>query len=256
MLTRGMQGVLAEQEDPLALRRVLDVGCGTGGWLIDVALAYTNISILIGADISKKMVDYARMQAAAQQVSDRVEFHVMDALRMLEFPDGYFDLVNQRFGGSYLRKWDWPGLLQKYQRVTKRGGIIRITEVDFSTGRNTSPALAQLHALASDAFYNAGHYFTQSGDGFTGQLASLLRQHGLQNVRTRTSILEHRPGTPDWNLFAEDMKLIYRTLIPFLRKWTKVPDDYEQIYRHMLAEIQQPDFVVEWKLLTAWGTNP
>lgn len=256
MLTTGMHGVLAEQEAPTNFQRALDVGCGTGGWLINAALAYPNMSMLIGVDISGKMVEYARTHAKDQQVSDRVEFHVMDALRELEFPQGYFDLVNQRLGGSYLRKWDWPGLLQEYLRVTKPGGVIRITEVDFSTGRNSSAALAQLQALASNALYNAGHYFTQAGDGFTSQLESLLRQFGLQNVQTRTYTLEHRPGTRDWDLFAQDMKLIYRTLLPFLRKWTQVPYDYEQIYQQMLKEIQQPEFIVEWKLLTAWGTNP
>jgi hypothetical protein len=31
-------------------------------------------------------------------------------------------------------------------------------------------------------------------------------------------------------------------------------DDYEAIYQQMLAEIQQPDFVATWKMVTAWGS--
>ena len=38
-------------------------------------------------------------------------------------------------------------------------------------------------------------------------------------------------------------------------KWTSVPDDYEEIYQQMLTEMQQPDFVATWTLLTAWGTR-
>ena len=34
LLTDGMGGVLPEQADPTIFERVLDVGCGTGGWLI------------------------------------------------------------------------------------------------------------------------------------------------------------------------------------------------------------------------------
>ena len=96
MLTRGMGGVLPEQPDPTIFHRVLDVGCGTGNWLIEAARTYPTMSLLIGIDISNKMVEIAREQAKAQQVNDRVEFHVMDALRALEFSDNYFDLVNLR----------------------------------------------------------------------------------------------------------------------------------------------------------------
>jgi hypothetical protein len=38
-----------------------------------------------------------------------------------------------------------------------------------------------------------------------------------------------------------------------MRKWTDVPDDYEDLYQQMLREIQQPDFVARLSLLTAWG---
>src|SRR5579859_2675340 len=100
MLTASMGGVLPEQTDLARFRRVLDVGCGTGDWLIEVAKTYPSISLLIGVDISSKMLDYARTQAEAQQVSDRVQFRAMDALRMLEFPANSFELVNQRFGMS------------------------------------------------------------------------------------------------------------------------------------------------------------
>lgn len=107
-LTRGVGGVLPELPDPTVFERILDVGCGTGGWLIETAKMYPSMSTLMGIDISGKMLEYARTQAEVQQVSDRVQFQVMDALSLLEFPDRFFDLVNQRFGSSYLRTWDWP----------------------------------------------------------------------------------------------------------------------------------------------------
>ena len=42
-------------------------------------------------------------------------------------------------------------------------------------------------------------------------------------------------------------------MLPFLHKWTRVPHDYENIYQQALSEMQQPDFVATWNLLTAWG---
>src|SRR6266480_383073 len=193
MLTTGMGGVLPEQPDPAIFQRVLDVGCGTGGWLIEAAKTYPSMSMLVGVDVSNKMLEYARAQAEAGQVTDRVKFRAMDALRMLEFPTDFFDLVNQRFGASYLRKWDWPKLLSEFRRVTRPGGVIRVTEGDMAL-ESPSPALTRLFEIMLDAFYQAGHLFTPGSKGVTGDLAPLLRQDGLEQVQTHTYTPEYRVG--------------------------------------------------------------
>ena len=253
LLTKGMGGVLPEQEDLDRFQRVLDVGCGTGGWLITLAQQLPNTTMLVGADVSLRMVQYARSRAEAAGVADRVEFHVMDALRMLEFPRHSFDLVNRRLGMGYLRTWDWPGLLQEYQRVTKPGGIIRITEGDLG-GSNTS-AFNACHDLIYDALNRAGHIFFSERDGVMRALEPTMHQAGLLNLQTRSHVLEYRAGTPEGQAYAEDVKHAFRTFLPFLRKWTQVPSDYESIYEQMLQEMQQSNFVATWRMLTCWGTN-
>lgn len=254
MLTAGMGGVLPEQPDPTIFQRVLDVACGTGDWLITAAKTYPTMTILLGVDISAKMLGYARKRAEAEQVNNRVEFVVMDALRLLEFPDEFFDLVNHRFAASFLRTWDWSKLLDEYQRVCKPGAVIRVTEADFIVN-TSSPSLMRLNQIALQAFYQAEYYFTPNSNTIVNELARLLQQHGVQDVQTRSYLLEHRAGTPEGQLFYEDMRLVYRTMLPFFRKWTQVPDDYETIYQQMLTEMQQPDFVATWELRTAWGTK-
>jgi ubiquinone/menaquinone biosynthesis C-methylase UbiE len=255
IFTAGMGGVLPEQPDPERFQRVLDVGCGPGGWLIEAARAYPTMSLLIGADISNKMVDYAREQAKEQQVEDRVEFQQMDALRMLEFPVEFFDLVNERFGTGWLRTWEWPRFLQECLRVTRPGGVIRITEFNVIVESN-SPALTRLGELATEAFDRSGHLFTPESDGVTKELAHLLRQHGLQDVQACAYALEHRADTTEGQLFVEDWRRLYRGIVPFLRQWTRLPNDYEDIYQQMVHETQQPDFVATSHVLTVWGTKP
>ncbi len=254
LVTAGMGGVLPEQEDPGRFQRVLDIGCGTGDWLIALAQYVPAGSLLIGADVSHRMVEYARSQAQTAGVADRVEFHVMDALRMLEFPRHYFDLVNQRFGLSYLRTWDWSGLLQEYRRVTRPGGIIRITECDMAL--SSSPAFNILYDLLYNALVRAGHFFFPERDGVTRALEPIMHQAGLLNLQTRIHVLEYHAETTEGQLFAENVKYTFRTGTPFLRKWTQVPSNYESIYQQAIREMQQPDFVATWQLLTAWGTNP
>ena len=254
MLTRGMGGVLPEQADPSKFHRVLDVGCGTGSWLVEVARTYPEMTTLVGADISIRMVEYARALAKEQGVSDRVEFHVMDALRMIEFPQGYFDLVNQRLGMSYLRTWDWPNVLQEYQRITRPGGTIRITESDTFAETNSSPALNRLCDIACNASFHAGYLFSNQRRGLTDKLGELLHQQGIQNVQTRTTVIDYaEPGMLD--RAREDVRLLFRTILPFLQKWSRLPKDYDQLYQKAMEEMSQPDFTLRWELLTAWGTN-
>ncbi len=253
MLTTGMGGVLTEQAAPTSFQRVLDVGCGPGAWLIDTAQTYPSIELLMGVDISGKMVEHARTCATLAGVSDRVEFAVMDALLMLEYPDRFFDLVNQRAGASYLRTWDWSKLLREYRRVTRPGGVVRVTEFAL-TPTSSSQALTRLCDLLVQALYQAGHLFRCESTGVTSDLARLLDQHGIQQVQTRTWMLSYRAGTVAWQGLCEDVRLGFKTLVPFLRKWTRVPDDYEEIYQQALAEMQQPDFLATGSMLTAWWT--
>jgi hypothetical protein len=53
----------------------------------------------------------------------------------------------------------------------------------------------------------------------------------------------------------ENMKRISRTILPFLQKWTRVPSNYKEIYEQALDDMQRPDFVATWALLSAWGNK-
>lgn len=252
MLTAGMGGVLPEQADPTLFRRMLDVGCGTGGWLIEAAQTYPTMS-LVGIDISRNMIEYARAQAEAGHVHDRVEFAVMDALLILDFPTAFFDLVNLRLSSSFMRKWDWPKLLSEMLRVTGPSGVVRVTECE--TPQSNSPAFTQLCAMGQCALYRAGHFFTQESTGLTDHLPRLLKQHGCHQVQTKVYTLQYRAGTPEGEAFYEDWTLLFQTLSPFIQKWGCASKDYEVIYQQALDEMQQPDFHATWNLLTVWGSR-
>lgn len=255
LVTAGMGGPLPEQENTADFRQVLDVACGAGDWLIELAETYPTMTRLVGIDVSATMIAYARAQVEAHQQSERVEFQVMDALRMLEFPPDTFDLVNMRFGSSFLRNWDWRKLLQEFHRVSRSGAVIRITEGEVVHESN-SPALLRLGQIFLQATRQAGLTFSPESNGVTKELAGVLTQHGFQNVQTRPFVLEYRFGTPEWQSYYDDVSRASHTFLPFLRKWTAVPDNYDELCQQALSEMSQPDFVTTWNLLTAWGTEP
>src|SRR5260370_22344969 len=94
LITTAMGGVLPEQPDPTNFPRMLDVGCGTGGWLIEAAKTYPTMTRLVGIDVNTLLIEYAREPAQRAQVDDRVGFQFMDSVLILALPINYFNLTN------------------------------------------------------------------------------------------------------------------------------------------------------------------
>ncbi len=254
MITAAMGGALAEQSDPSSFRRVLEVACGTGGWVLEAAQTYPEMDV-VGVDISTLLIDYSRTQAKELGLENRVEFRVMDALKKLEFPDNSFDLVNLRFGVSFVRTWDWPILLLEMQRVVRPGGTIRLTECEINTP-GSSQATTQLHEVWIRAFYQAGHLFTQEPAGITGHLAELLTNSWCEGVQTKSYPLLFRGGTPEGEAFKEDTEYVFQSTRPFLNKWGGIPENYDALHQQSRKDMDQPDFFVTWPHLVAWGCKP
>ncbi|HEV2583332.1 MAG TPA: class I SAM-dependent methyltransferase [Ktedonobacteraceae bacterium] len=256
MMTEAMGGPLSEQAEPSSLRRVLDIACGPGEWVIATAKTYPTMS-LTGIDISRNMIQYAREQAGAEHLEDRVSFHVMDALLLLEFPASFFDLVNLRCCVGFMRTWDWPKMIKEMRRVSRAGAVVRITDAEAGHTCPASPALTQFSEWFQNALFQAGNLFEPAPSGLTGHLASLLGQHGCKAVQARTYSMTYQAGTPSAKVYYDDMQRAFQTLRPFILKWgpRTAPDDYDALCQQALAEIQQSNFQATWNLLTAWGTS-
>jgi hypothetical protein len=163
--------------------------------------------------------------------------------------------VNERFGVSYLRTWDWNKFLTECIRVCRPGGVIRFTESTIGA-ETTSPALNHLHSLMLQAFHRAGHLWTLDRHSMINELPRLFTRHGLHAIQRKEYALHYQVGTPQGDLYSADMARGYRTVLPFLKKWTKVPDTCDEIYQQALREMQDPDFEATLTLLTVWGTVP
>ena len=253
LYTTGMGGPLSEQPDPASLHRVLDIGCGPGGWILEAARLYPHMD-LVGIDISWRMIEYARAQAQARKLTDGVEFLVMDALHPLKFPDDSFDLVNMRFAVSFLLVTDWPRVLNELLRVTRPGGIVRVT--DTETTRGTSQDFNRLGQMILCAFYRSGHSLTEEKMGVTHELPHLLSESGCQQVQTKASTLEFVAGTVGGQNAYQNMLFALQTMLPFLQKWGCASEEYDALREQVLIEMQQPDFRTISQMVTAWGTKP
>jgi ubiquinone/menaquinone biosynthesis C-methylase UbiE len=154
-----MGGPLAEYppETVVSFQRVLDLACGPGGWVLDVAFASPETEIA-GVDISKTMIDYAGARARSQSLTN-VSFGIMDITHPLDFSENAFDLVNARFINGVFRRDAWIPLLTECRRVLRQGGLLRLTEM-VDIGVSNSPAFEQMNVWLYEAMWKLGYGFS------------------------------------------------------------------------------------------------
>ncbi|KAG1047860.1 hypothetical protein G6F43_009718 [Rhizopus delemar] len=104
---------------------VLDVGCGSGVWIMDMINDYPNCTCH-GCDI----VDTTNKILKADQFT----YSYGNVLVGLPYEDNTFDFVHMRFFALALRKEEWPIALKEAIRVVKPGGIIQLTEPGMQVG--------------------------------------------------------------------------------------------------------------------------
>ncbi|HZO74953.1 MAG TPA: class I SAM-dependent methyltransferase [Ktedonobacteraceae bacterium] len=252
LLTEAMGGPFAEQEDLSSIHQVLDIGCGPGGWLLDVASHFPHIQG-VGIDISQLMIAYAANLARARALLN-VAFRVMDATGPLDFAAESFDLVNGRILSGFLSTSGWGTLLQECRRITRPGGILRLTEPEF--GFTNSAALDALTGLAAQALYRSGHSFSPHGRTFgtTPLLRLLLRQAGYSAIKQRASVVDYSAGTELHQSNVQNLLVVYQLLQPFLVQMqvASLPE-LQELYQQMEHEVQQADFCGIDYYLTVWG---
>lgn len=252
LLTQELGGLVTEPIDLSAVFQVLDIACGSGGWLLDLAATYPHLRG-VGIDISQLMTDYANSLATSKGLSN-VEFQVMDATKPLDFPDNSFDLVNARILTGFLSTQQWPALVQECYRIARPGGVVRLTEVEW--GITNSAAYDTMTGWAAFGNAQAGHSFSPHGRvfGTTPMLKHFLRRAGLQNVQHRAYAVDYSAGATAYEANVQNYLIFYKLFQDFLVQMNVATRDVvQQVYQQMEREMQAEDFCALDLYVTAWG---
>jgi ubiquinone/menaquinone biosynthesis C-methylase UbiE len=255
LITRNMDGLFPKTIDLFQVQRILDIACGPGRWVLDVAQTYPDKKVT-GIDISRLMIEYAKAQAREKGLNN-VQFQVMDALKPLEFPDNSFDLVNARFISGFMSKAVWPKVIQEAMRVTRPGGVIRLTDIESAI--TNSPSAEKLFELGSRALYLSGQSFSVDGRnvGITPMLGRLLRDAGCINIQKAAYAIDFSFGMEEYTSEYQDLRTFLKLIQPFLVKvGVTTQEEVNALYNRAMAEMQSPDFCGIWPFLSVWGTKP
>ena len=251
LLTKAMGGLFTERSTLTDIRHVLDIGCGPGGWGLDIAFTYPEMEV-VGIDISEEAINYARAQAQVRGLKN-ITFLTMDATKPLDFPDTSFDLINARTIG-FLPTGVWPNLMRECMRMLRSGGVIRLTESEWSF--SNSPGLEGITAIFCRALKAAGQSFSPDGrrHGITTMLAGFLKDAGCVNVQQVPYVIDFSAGMEAHASICKNWKVVYKLSQPFFVKTgAGSQQEIDAYYDQMLIDMMQDDFRGIMYLLTAWG---
>lgn len=251
-MNEAMGSLLPENIDLSGIHSVLDVACGPGEWVQEVAALYPHIQV-VGTDISNLMIRYAAQRAWIQKLAN-ASFQVMDARTPLAFADGAFDLVNARFIAAFLPRNEWPQVIKEFARVTRAGGTVVLTETDiFAPGDTNSPALEELNGLCREAVYRAGLY-TSTGTRLTTIMDQFLQEVGCQDIQKMWHTLDFSAGTAAQPVIYSNLSFAFKLVQPFLLKMTQTTQAHlDELYEQGMQELMRDDFHGDTQLLTVWG---
>ncbi len=255
LITSHMGGLLPERPDFAGIARVLDIACGPGGWVHEVAAAHPSVEV-VGIDLSRVMIEYAQAHARVRKL-DNARFHVMDVTQPLAFPDASFDLINARLLFAFLPLSGWPALVQEGRRLLRPGGLLRLTEWEWSI--TNGKASEQFSHLSTRAFKQAGRSFSPDGQrlGMVPMLGRFLLDAGFEHLTIKGHAIDFSAGMPAHDASYEDCRVLFKLLQPFLiAAGVTTQAEVDDLYEAAMEEMQADDFRGVSFLLTACGEKP
>jgi ubiquinone/menaquinone biosynthesis C-methylase UbiE len=255
LLTRQLGGLFPVEIDEAGTKQILDLACGPGGWVLNVAHDYPNAEVY-GVDISQAFVHYAAAQAWSRRL-DNAYFRVMNILQPLDFDDDSFDVLNARLLFGFMPTRAWPGILKECLRILRPGGLICLAECEM--GITNGPISERLSHIFLQAMQRAGMIFSPDGRhvGITPMLGSLLHDAGFEDIQQKPEAIDYSAGSPVHDAFCENIMVGSKLAQPFMIKMgIAAQEELDQLYMQCQEEVQGDDFRAIWYYLRAWGRKP
>ncbi len=180
------------QKHKTEFRKVLDVGCGTGKFLIKFLQDGLDVT---GLDISDEMIEGAKknLEKAKDTLRGNVQFMEGESKNLSVFADGSFGFI---FAKGSIHHNNWAGIEQSFReanRVLPVGGIFI-----FQCRSINDPALSHSERISDDVGITAidsidkieviEHYFDEN------ELRKLATENGFEIVVEPEERINNEPG--------------------------------------------------------------
>lgn len=236
------------------LRNILEVGCGPGTWVLEVAK--DNVQV-IGIDTREYAIMYAKA-VSKQMKRNNVQFHtVADLSGPFPFPDQSFDLLSAQNISLFFYRYSWPRFLTECFRLLRPGGRLRLTE--FEMGMSNAPAHEEFVSLFLQAMSQGERSLSITGRhlGTFSQLESLLLQAGFHGITVVEQSINYSTTAPldSYNFeWQKDYQLLARgAMFYIVSKGVATQERVEALLRQQEQEMKYPWFSATLPIKTFWG---
>ncbi len=228
-IKRAMQGrnYLAPLTAPGA---ILDVGCGTGRWAIEMAAQFPQANV-IGLDLIVPE-GIETIAHGLQHQPDNVVFLEGNVLNGLPFADASFDLVYMRLLFGAIPAAAWPQVVSELVRVTRPGGWVESLE--------TLPILDEEGSVFKTFCEWLSEALTRQGFEplIALKMPALMRARGLVRVTTR-EILKRYITAHRSVLGVLRSQTIQTRKALILAQGVVTEEEYERMFTAVMQEIQE-----------------
>lgn len=240
--------------DGTQLREVLDLGCGPGGWLLDLATTFPQIHG-VGIDIAKTMIQTATLLQRAEKRN--IQFQEGDVRRPFPFSENSFDFVHIRIAHAFLTPADWIAIFKECYRVLQPGGWFCVR--DLESIHTQKPATEKLYSSWPVVLQRLSRTFSPSGAsiGLLAGLPAVAAQTGLLKKSITLHLLDASSGEPDHEAAMENHRVLFKGIEHLPLEGTGITrEELEAIYPQAVEEMDMPDFVAMGILFTLLFQKP
>lgn len=256
LLTRVQGGV----PEMAGFTKILDLACGAGSWVFEVARAYPHLS-LMGVDDGPLMIEIAREQALVAGSGalplPNVTFHLEANLTRMDLVSEAFDFIHAQSLVPRMTGLTWPGLMKECYRLLIPGGVAQfiVWELPVTSGS----ACERYFELIGKAFYHAGRSLAGGARaiGISAALPHLFRAAGFATVHCQATLLDFSRDAPEHAAVFQSALVGLRYIQPFLLAYgIATGEEIERLYQQAMAEMQADDFTGSLVVLAVRGKKP
>lgn len=280
LLTECISGFFPDHLDPAQIQRVLDIGCGPGGWLTELARHFPHMQ-LTGLDISEQMNEQARKIAEVEHFQDRLRFLQGNFARLPHSFENAFDFINARLVQWFVDQGDREMILQGWFRALRPGGWLRLTEAELPiTNSPASELLADLFLqvlqrqgktlipasryqdletqLQTILHANEAIVVTPRNHGISLLLRQQLERLGCVDIHLEARCLDYSAGAPAHDSFVQDLQLSHISYRAFLLASFPglLPEQLDQLNTVSARDMRSSEFMGIQFYLNVWGQKP